>query len=41
MLKKSINKFKLILTSFLKINEDNINDLKMNVIKVKLIFFYS
>ena len=39
VLKEDINKFELILTSLLKINEDDINDLRMSVIKVELIFF--
>ena len=37
--KESINKFELILTSLLKINEDNMNNLRMKIIKIKLIFF--
>ena len=38
-MKENINKFKLILTSFSKINKDNINNLKMRIIKIKFIFF--
>ena len=37
--KENINKFKLILTSLLKINKDDMNDLKVKVIEIKLIFF--
>ena len=36
---ENIDKFELILTSLLKINEDDINDLRVNVIEVELIFF--
>ena len=37
--KENINKFELILTSLLKINEDNMNNLKVRIIEIKLIFF--
>ena len=36
---ESINNFELILISLLKINKDDINDLKVNVIKIEFIFF--
>ena len=39
VMKENINKFELILTSLLKISEDNINDLRVRIIKIKLIFF--
>ena len=39
VIKEDINKFELILTSLLKINEDDINNLRVKIIKIKLIFF--
>ena len=39
VMKENINKFELILTSLSKINEDDMNDLRVKVIKIKLIFF--
>ena len=39
VIKESINKFELILTSLSKINEDDINDLKVRMIEIELIFF--
>ena len=39
VMKEDINKFELILTSLSKINKDNMNDLRIRMIKIKLIFF--
>ena len=38
-MKEDINKFELILTSLLKINEDNMNNLRVRTIEIELIFF--